>query len=135
MPSQGSSTLEVALCLPLLFFLVFAVVGATRLTQGQMAVSGVAREAARAGALADSPGEARDRGLMRGREVASGYDLRGPILLSVEPGGLAPGGEVTARASYTVSFGDLPGLGWARVTVRSTQVEPVEEYRSRRRPR
>ena len=48
-----------ALVVPLLLLLAFGVVGVGRVGQARLGVSAVAREAARAAALADSPAEAR----------------------------------------------------------------------------
>jgi hypothetical protein len=112
--------------------LAFGVVGAGRLSQAQVAVSAVAREAARAAALADGPGEAAALGLERGQQVAAGYRLtNGSLRVLVEPGGLARGGRVRAAAQYEVRLDDLPLLGWVRVGVGSEHLERVDLYRSR----
>ena len=131
-PRPAQALLEAAIVLPLLLFLVFAVIGVGRLTRAQMSVSGVAREAARAAALANTPGEAGSRGRARGLEVAAANRLAADrLVLVVQPGALAPGSRVDAAATYRVRFDDLPLLGWASVTVRSEQWERVDLYRSR----
>jgi Flp pilus assembly protein TadG len=128
----GQALVETALVVPLLLLLAFGVVGVGRVTHAQLGVSAVAREAARAAALADTPGESSARGLGRGQEVAAGYGLaNGSLRLTVEPGSFARGGQVRASASYAVSLDDLPLLGWARIPVVSDRVEPVDLYRSR----
>ena len=129
---RGQALVEVALVIPLLLLLGFGVIGVGLVTQAQLGVSAVAREAARAGALAGSPAEARALGLSRGQEVAAGYRLgNGSVAISVELGGLARGGQVRAGAGYRVSLADLPLLGWAEVSLASEHVERVDLYRSR----
>jgi hypothetical protein len=128
---RGQALVEVALVIPMLLLLAFGVVAVGRVTDAQMGVSAVAREAARTAALANDPGEAASQGVTRGQEVASGYHLGdGSLQLAVDAGGLTRGGTVQASAHYTVSLGDLPLLGWARITVGSTHLERVDLYRS-----
>ena len=118
--------------LPVLLLLAFGVIGAARVTQAQMGVSAVSREAARAGAFASSPADAVARATARGRDVADGYRLtNGSLQLSVDPGTLARGGQVRAAARYELSFDDLPLLSWVRVPVRSSHAELIDPYRSR----
>ncbi len=125
----GQALLELALILPVLLFLAFAVVGAGRVVQAQLGVSAVAREAARAGAAGLSAGTGR----ARGEEVAAGYALgNGSLGLLVDGGRFAPGGQVTSVVTYEVTFGDLPLLGWARVRVRGEAREAIDLYRSSR---
>lgn len=125
----GQALLELALILPVLLFLAFAVVGAGRVVQAQLGVSAVAREAARAAVAGRSPGAGR----ARGEEVAAGYALgNGSLGLLVDGGRFAPGGQVTSVATYEVTFGDLPLLGWARVRVRGEAREAIDLYRSSR---
>ena len=129
---SGQALVETALVIPILLLLAFGVVAAGRVVDAQMAVSGVAREAARAAALANTPQEASANGLARGQEVATGYSLgNGSLQLTVNPGSFSRGGVVSAVARYTVSLSDLPLLGWARVTVGSTHLERIDLYRSR----
>ena len=128
---RGQALVETALVVPLLLTLAFGVVAAGRVAHGQMAVGAVAREAARAAAVADTAADARGRGVSRGREVAAGYGLDGSLEVRVEPGGFSRGGEVRATARGDVSLEDLPLLGWARVPVSSQHVERIDAYRSR----
>jgi hypothetical protein len=129
---RGQALVEVALVVPVLLLLAFGVVGAGRVVHAQMGVAGVAREAARSAALADSAEEARARGTARGQDAAAGYRLgNGSLRLAVDPGGFERGGRVLAEAAYEVALDDLPLLGWARVPVRSQHAERVERFRSR----
>ncbi len=127
----GQALVETALVIPMLLLLAFGVVGVGRVTQGQMGVSAVAREAARAAALADTVGDASTRGLARGQEVATGYRLtNGSLRLTIDPGGLARGATVRATARYDVALDDLPLLGWVHVPLSSVHLERTDLYRS-----
>lgn len=128
----GQALVETALVLPVLLLLAFGVVGVARVTQARMEVSAVARETARAAALADDPAAATSRGLARGRDVAAGYGLtNGSLQLALDPGSFDRGAPVRATARYEVQLGDLPLLGWARVSVAREHVERTDLYRSR----
>ncbi len=128
---RGQALVEVALVIPILLLLAFGVVAVGRVTDAQMGVSAVAREAARAAALANDPGEAASQGVTQGQEVAAGYHLGdGSLHLAVNAGNFTRGGTVQASAHYTVSLGDLPLLGWAHITVGSTHLERIDLYRS-----
>lgn len=132
---DGQALIETALVIPVLLLLAFGVVGVGRVVQAQMGVSAVAREAARAAALADTGAEAAMRGIGRGREVATGYDLaNGSLRLTVDPGSFVRGGSVWAAARYEVTLDDLPLLGWVRMAVGSDHVERIDLYRSRWSP-
>jgi hypothetical protein len=130
--SRGQSLVEAALVTPPLLLLAFGVLAAGRVAQAQMGVSAVAREAARAGALAGSPAEAVALATARGREVADGYRLtNGSLELDIDPGTFDRGDRLRAEARYQVTLDDLPFLGWARVEVASRQAERIDLYRSR----
>ena len=128
----GQALVETALVIPILLLLAFGVVAVGRVVDAQMGVSGVAREAARAGALANNPDHASADGLAGGQAAAAGYNLdNGSLQLTVDPGSFARGSSVRASARYTVSLSDLPLLNWARITVGSTHLERIDLYRSR----
>lgn len=128
---RGQALIETALVLPLLLVLAFGVIGVSRVTEARMGVDAVAREAARSAALAGNAGSALDQGLARGQAVANGYGLsNGSFQLSLDVGEFDRGGQVQASAAYAVSFGDLPLLSWASVTVTSVHSEPIDLYRS-----
>jgi hypothetical protein len=124
---RGEALLETALVLPVLLFLAFGVVGAGRVTQARLGLAAVVREAARAAAESRSAGAGRDHALA----VARGYGLADRSLdLLIDGGQFEPGGRVVSVATYTVSFGDLPLLGWANVRVRAEAWEAIDLYRS-----
>lgn len=128
---RAQALVEAALVLPLLLLLALGVLGVGRVTQAQMGVSAVVREAARAGVLADGPVMAATRGSARGQDAAAGYGLRnGSLALTVDASGFGRGGQVRADARYTVTLEDLPLLGWVRVSVASSHAETVDRYRS-----
>lgn len=128
---RGQAIVELALVVPILLVLTFGVVGVGRVIQAQMGVSAVAREAARAAALSNTPAQAAGDGVARGREVASGYALsNGSLQLAVDAGSLERGSTVSASAQYTVNLSDLPLLGWTHITVGSSHRERVDMYRS-----
>ena len=129
---RGSVLIETALVIPMLLTLVFGIVGVGRLTQAEMAVSGVARETARAAALANTPDQARTWGSDRAQQVAAGYQLEpGLLQVTLDPGTMDRGSQVTAQARYTIRLTDLPFLNWTQFVVQSTHSERVDLYRSR----
>lgn len=129
---RGQALVEAALVLPLLLMLAFGVIGVSRVTRAQMGVDAVAREAARAGALAGNPSDALTRATTRAQDVAAGYHLtNGSLRVTVDLGSFARGGDVRAAVQYTVSLGDLPLFGWLQVRVASAHVERIDIYRSR----
>ena len=129
---RGQALVETALVLPVLLVLAFGVIGVGRITQARMGVDAVARETARSAAIAGDAGDALSQGLARGQAVARGDGLtNGTLRLALDVGQFARGGDVVATSSYTVSFGDLPLLSWARLTVTSVHHEPIDPYRSR----
>jgi hypothetical protein len=130
--SRGQALVETALVIPVLLVMAFGLIALGRLTQTQMALSAVAREAARTGALANTASDARNVGEQRGLDVGDGYRLaRQTLQVRVDVSRFARCGSVAAQASYDLDFSDLPMLGWARLTLRSTHAEPVDGYRSR----
>src|SRR5262245_14129468 len=111
----------------MLLLLVFGVLAAGRFTQAQMGVSAVARAAARAGALAQDPSDARASAFARARAVAIGYGLtNGSLQLALDPGAFARGDSVRAEARYQVRLEDLPLLGWAEVEVVGRDAERID---------
>jgi Flp pilus assembly protein TadG len=116
----------------MLLMLAFGVVAASRVAHGQMAVGAVAREAARAAALADTASDARSRGIARAREVTASYGLdEGALDVRIDGGAFSRGGEVRASVQYAVSLRDLPLLSQVSVPVASIHRERIGLYRSR----
>ena len=129
---RGAALIETAIVLPVLLTLVFGIVGVGRIVQARIGVSGVAREAARAAALADTASQASSQGLARAQEVASGYRLtNGTLQVVVDPGAFQRGGQVRSDAQYEVALDDLPLLHWVKVKVEAHDIERIDLYRSR----
>ena len=128
---RAQALVETALVIPFLLAMTFGVVGIGRITQTQMAVSAVAREAARAGALAYTADQAQQQGEQRGYDVGAGYKLsRPPLVVHVDNGNFQRCGTVTAHVQYVVDLHNLPLLSWASPTLKSDHTEPVDGYRS-----
>jgi hypothetical protein len=122
-----TSVLIVIVLLPM----VFGLVALGRILHSQMAVSAVAREAARTGALATKKSDVEGSGEARGYQVGSGYSLtRTALHVNVNSSGFQRCGTVTAHVSYDLDFSDLPMLGWAHTTVQADDAEPVDGYRN-----
>lgn len=132
MRQRGQALVETALVVPLLLSLAFGVVGVGRVTQAQLGVAAVAREAALAGAHANNAEQAFARGSARGQEVATGFNLsNGTLALTVDAGTFGRGGQVRAAVRYMVRLDDLPLMGWARFVAHSEHSERIDPYRSR----
>jgi hypothetical protein len=129
---RAQALVEVALVLPVVLALVFGTLAISRLIQAQNGVIAIAHEAARAGALGNSPEDAIDRMRRRVDLVAPG--------LGIDPRALEltwdvstftkDRGHVVASVRYAVNFGDLPLAGWVPPpAVRAEHVEWVDPYR------
>ena len=129
---RGQALVELMLVVPVVLLLAVGTVGAGRVVQSKMGVVAVAREAARAAALADTAPEAVARGSERARDVAAGYRLdNGSLAVAVDPGDLGRGGRVRAEARYELTLDDLPLLAWVRVPVAGAHDERTDLHRSR----
>ncbi len=124
----GQAAVEVAVALPTVLMLTVGVLGGYRVASTAMAVGAVAREAARAAAVAPDAGTASSRGVAHGQDTAAGLGLRG-VHVTVDARDFGPGGTVRASAAYTVELGDLPLVGWAHLPVQRQHAEPVDLYR------
>jgi hypothetical protein len=129
---RAQALVEVVLVLPVVLALVFGTLAISRLIQAQNGVIAIAHEAARAGALGNSPEDAIDRMRRRVDLVAPG--------LGIDPRALEltwdvstftkDRGHVVASVRYAVNFGDLPLAGWVPPpAVRAEHVEWVDPYR------
>jgi len=130
---SGQALVEVALVLPLLLVLVAGVMTVGAIGQTDAALLAVVQEAARAGAVADSPAAATSQGLARGTAVAAGYGLdTAPTALHlvVDAGSFQRGGRVWADAEYTVPLTTLPLFGQSRVVLHQRHAEPVDPWRN-----
>lgn len=140
--APAQALVEAALVIPLLLLIAFGGIGAGRLIQVRMALSSVAREAARTASLGEMPSAtsrssqarrtAEEEGRATGERVAQGLGLRGPIDVNVDADPYQPGGWVTATVRYTVSENDLPlirSVIGPRIEFTAKHVEPIDRWR------
>jgi len=131
---RGAAAVELLLVAVGLLAFLAGIMAFGRLTDARTAVSGVAREAARAAADARTPTQATRLGAERARTVAAGYGLDPDRLqVTVDPHGFARGGTLAVTVRYPVRLDDLPSLRLlpGTVTLTARQVEPVDPYKSR----
>lgn len=129
-PAQA--TLELALSVPVLLAVLVGIVSVGRVAQAQFAVQAVAREAARACAVAESGPACLDAGLARAREIAAGQQLDPRRLdLRLDAGTFARGDNAVAGVRYPVPLLGLPdGPTWSAIA-QARHAEPIERFRSR----
>ena len=128
---RGSILLEAAIVLPAILVLAFGVLGTERVLHAQAGVQAVAHDAARAAALAGDAAQAPAQGVASGMATATDYTLDpGDLALTLDAADFRRGGQVAARASYVVTFSDLPFFGWASISVQAADVQPVDVYRA-----
>jgi Flp pilus assembly protein TadG len=124
---------ELVLLLPLVLTLVFATLAISRFVQVHTDVVAIAHEAARTGALAQSPIDAPGRMRERAAVVAGGLGLNPrQLVLDWDLTQFADDpGQVKVIAAYPVDLTDLPLVG-AVVSpmVTAQHVEWVDPFRS-----
>jgi Flp pilus assembly protein TadG len=122
---RGATTLELAMYMPVLFFVIFVTVQAAMLFLGNQAASAAAREAARVARSGGGSAEAISDGQARGQEYAAsvGHGVIENVQVQVNA---VPDRQiratVTGRGIQVVPF--LPGLDITQVVQ-----GPVEEFR------
>lgn len=132
-PDKGSSTAEAALVTPLLVMVLLFVVLCGRLVSAQMDLDAAASAAARAASIARSDGAARAEADRTARETlaARGVTCQNASV-TVNTGGLRPGGAVTVTVSCVVPLADLVLLGVpGSRTVQATATSPVDTWRGK----
>ncbi|MBQ1121871.1 TadE/TadG family type IV pilus assembly protein [Streptomyces sp. B15] len=124
--------MEFVLLVPLIVLLGLVAVGFGRIADARLVVGDAAHQAARAASISRNETAARTAA-QHAAEVAlrdaqsSCVDPR----VTVETGGLKPGGAVTAKVTCTADLSDLsktrmPGS----IELRGNAVSPVDTYRS-----
>jgi len=130
---SAQAFIEIAIALPIVLGLLFGTVALSRVVQAQTAVVALAHEVARAGALANSPADARARMQQRFLDVAPGLglDARQVELQSDVSQFARANGRVRATARYTVDLGNLPFVdALPQPTVVAEHVEVVDPFRA-----
>jgi Flp pilus assembly protein TadG len=130
-PDRGSATTELVILTPLLVALLLFVVLCGRLVSAQLDLNAAAHSAARAASLARTPpaatADAEQAALdtLAARQVTCAQPT-----ITVNTGGLTPGGAVTVTVTCVVPLSDLtliavPGTR----TVQATSTSPVDLWR------
>jgi Flp pilus assembly protein TadG len=129
---RGASSAELALATPLLVAILLFVVLCGRLVSAQIDLTAAASSGARSGSLSRSEAAARAEAERTARETlaARGVTCR-QATVTVDTGGLRPGGAVEVTVSCTVQLSDLvllrvPGSR----TVSVTATSPVDQWRA-----
>jgi len=129
---RGSAPVELAMVVPLLVMLLLFVVLCGRLVSAQLDLDAAAHGAARAASIARTPAaaDAAARRTALNTLAARGVTCRQPRI-TVDTGGLRPGGVVTVTVACTVPLSDLTLLGVPGSRVASsTATSPVDRWRS-----
>ena len=127
----GSSTIELALCTPMLLALLLFAVLAGRVTEARAEVDGAARDAARAASIARDPAAAA----VAARQAATAtlghrHVTCRTFHVAIETSEFRAGGAVAATVACTVDLADLSLLrvpGARTLTARFT--EPLDTLR------
>jgi len=116
---------------PLLLVLLLLVVAGGRLAATRGQVDAAARDAARAGTIARSPGNARRDALEAARtRLREGSVGCRQLDVAVDTAGFQAGGQVATTVTCVVDLGDLTLLGIpGSRTVRAIAIEPVDSFR------
>jgi len=128
---QGSSTVELTVATPLLVGLLLFVVLCGRLVEAQLDLDAAARSGARAASLARTVPAATADAEQAAMDTlaAHGVTCAQPSI-TVETGGLQPGGAVTVTVSCVVPLADLALIGVPGTrTVSATSTSPVDRWR------
>ncbi|HST82138.1 MAG TPA: TadE/TadG family type IV pilus assembly protein [Kineosporiaceae bacterium] len=122
---RGATTVELAMYMPVLFFVIFVTVQAAMLFLGNQAASAAAREAARVARSGGGSAEAMADGRARGQEYAATVGHGVIENVQVQVNGVADRqirATVTGRGIQVVPW--LPGLNITQVAQ-----GPIEEFR------
>jgi Flp pilus assembly protein TadG len=122
---RGATTLELAMYMPLLLFVIFVTVQAAMLFLGNQAASAAAREAARVARSGGGSAQAIADGQARGRQYAASVGHGVIENVQVQVNAVADRqirATVTGRGIQVVPF--LPGMDITQVVQ-----GPVEEFR------
>jgi Flp pilus assembly protein TadG len=123
---------ELTVVVPLLVMLLLFVVLCGRLVSAQLDLDAAAHGAARAASIARTPAAANAAARRTALDtlVARGVTCRQPRI-TVDTGGLRPGGVVTVTVACTVPLSDLTLLAVpGSRTESSTATSPIDRWRS-----
>jgi Flp pilus assembly protein TadG len=130
-PDRGSSTVELTILTPLLVALLLFVVLCGRLVSAQLDVDAAARSAARAASLARTVTAATADAQQAALDTLAAHGVTcGQPTITVNTGGLRPGGVVTVTVSCVVPLSDLTLIGVpGSRTVQATSTSPVDRWK------
>lgn len=130
----GSASVELVLLIPVLLVLLLFVVAGGRVAGTRGQVDAAARDAARAGTIARSVGEARRDALLAAQvRLGAGSAACRTLTVDVDTSDFRPGGQVAATVTCAVDLGDLTliGIPGTRAVTASAR-EPVDTFRGTR---
>ena len=128
---RGVAVLELVLLVPAVLVLVFVVVGLGRMGMAREHIDAAARDAARAGSIARSAGDAEAAATEAANDALASHDITcSGMSLSVDTSDFRPGGWVRVDLSCTVSLSDLSGM-WTpgTKTMQARGLAVVDTYR------
>lgn len=131
---RGSASIELVMLTPVLLVLLLLVVAGGRLADARGAVDAAARDAARAGTIARSPGDAR-RDALAAAEARLDEGSVGcrNLTVDVDESDFRPGGSVAVTVTCSVDLGDLTLLRVPGIRdIITHAVEPVDAFRGTR---
>ena len=127
---RGSAPVELVLITPAILLLLLLVVAGGRIVQAENQVESAARDAARAGTIARSPGAARRAATDVATSLPPGGESCRSFDVAVDTSRFGPGGTVSTTVTCVVGLADLASLripGSKTVAARAT--ETVDAYR------
>lgn len=128
---RGVAVLELVLLVPAVLVMVFVVVGLGRMGMARENIDAAARDAARAGSIARTAGDAEAAATAAASDALASHDITcSGMSLSVDTSDFRPGGWVRVNLSCTVSLSDLSGM-WTpgTKTMQARGLAVVDTYR------
>lgn len=108
---RGVAVLELVLLVPAFLLLVYVVVGLGRLGLAREDIDSAARDAARAGSIARTVGDAEAAASSAANDALAAHDITcASLAVNVDTSDFRTGGWVRVELSCTISLSDLSGL-------------------------
>ncbi|MQS08205.1 TadE/TadG family type IV pilus assembly protein [Streptomyces alkaliphilus] len=125
---RGVTAVEMVLLAPLIITFVLVLAGLGQMVSGRNAVDGAARDAARAGSLERTAGEARAASTSVVGDQLRNVCVSGSVQVRSTGSGHEPGSLYTVEVSCRVRALAMLGLP-VTTTVSSTSASPIDPYR------
>ena len=128
---DGFATLELVVITPFLLALVLLVVGFGRVTHGRQLVQQASAAAARAAALASTPGQAQTDASTEAADTLSQAGIScQQMRASVDTARFHAGGQVAVTITCTTSLASLTVVGFpGHKTLTASSTAPLDQYR------